>query len=65
MLRRQEQNGAPQHIISQFTQMLQFHITTMFDNTLPGMPHAFQRSGRAIKSISQRLKVRRLPAGTF
>eukprot|EP01025_Chloroclados_australasicus_P036650 TRINITY_DN3733_c0_g2_i1.p1 TRINITY_DN3733_c0_g2~~TRINITY_DN3733_c0_g2_i1.p1 ORF type:complete len:186 (+),score=23.14 TRINITY_DN3733_c0_g2_i1:80-559(+) len=36
--------------------MLQFHISTMIDNTLPGMPHAYQRSGRPIKSITQRLK---------
>jgi DNA-directed RNA polymerase II subunit RPB1 len=36
--------------------MIQFHITTYFDNTIPGQPPAQQRSGRPIKSISQRLK---------
>lgn len=55
-LRRQEQNGAPQHIINEFSDLLQFHITTYFDNTLPGIPRSNQRSGRPIKSISQRLK---------
>ena len=56
-LRRQEENGAPQHIIREFSQLLQFHITTYIDNTVPGQPVAAQRSGRPIKSISQRLKV--------
>ena len=56
-LRRQEENGAPQHIIREFSQLLQFHITTYIDNTVPGQPIAAQRSGRPIKSISQRLKV--------
>lgn len=36
-LHRQEQNGAPQHIINEFSDLLQFHITTYFDNTLPGI----------------------------
>jgi len=34
----------------------QYHITTYMDNTLPGQPPAQQKSGRPIKSISQRLK---------
>lgn len=37
-LKRQEKNGAPAHIISEFTQLLQFHIATYFDNELPGQP---------------------------
>lgn len=56
-LGRMEQSGAPQHIIQEFAQLLQFHITTYIDNTVPGQPVAQQRSGRPIKSISQRLKV--------
>lgn len=55
-LRKQEQNGAPQHIINEFSQLVQYHITTYFDNTLPGQPPSMQKSGRPIKSISQRLK---------
>ncbi len=58
-LGRMEQSGAPQHIIQEFAQLLQFHITTYIDNTVPGQPVAQQRSGRPIKSISQRLKVGR------
>lgn len=41
-LKRQDQNGAPQHIIREFSQLLQFHITTYFDNTKPGQPVAAQ-----------------------
>ncbi|GKB83104.1 hypothetical protein Tco_0949999 [Tanacetum coccineum] len=31
---RQECNGAPAHVISEFYQLLQFRITTYFDNEL-------------------------------
>ncbi|KAG1671615.1 hypothetical protein FOA52_006846 [Chlamydomonas sp. UWO 241] len=55
-LKRQDMNGAAQHIINEFSQLLQYHITTYMDNTLPGQPPAMQKSGRPIKSISQRLK---------
>lgn len=37
-LKRQERNGAPAHIISEFAQLLQFHVATYFDNDLPGQP---------------------------
>ncbi|BAS92312.1 Os05g0151000 [Oryza sativa Japonica Group] len=57
-LRRQERNGAPAHIITEFAQLLQFHIATYFDNELPGQPRATQRSGRPIKSICSRLKAK-------
>ena len=60
-LKRQEENGAPQHIIREFAALLQHHIVTMFDNTKPGLPVAQQRSGRPLKSISQRLKARAGP----
>lgn len=41
-LRKQEQNGAPQHILQEFAQLVQYHITTYFDNTIPGVPVAMQ-----------------------
>lgn len=58
VLRKAEENGAPQHIIRQYTDVLQHDVVTYMDNTKPGVPVSQQRSGRAIKSISQRLKVR-------
>ncbi|KAG4992883.1 hypothetical protein JHK87_026340 [Glycine soja] len=57
-LKRQEKNGSPAHIISEFVQLLQFHVATYFDNELPGLPRATQRSGRPIKSICSRLKAK-------
>ena len=35
---RNEQNGAASHIIQEDIKMLQFHVATMVDNELPGMP---------------------------
>ncbi|GKD25320.1 DNA-directed RNA polymerase II subunit 1 [Tanacetum coccineum] len=62
-LRRQECNGAPAHIISEFCQLLQFHIAAYLDNELPGQQgytyasrHATQCLGHPIKSICSRLK---------
>ena len=50
-LRKQEENGAPQHIIKEFTQLLQFHVTTYIDNTKPGQPVAAQKSGRHVSIV--------------
>ncbi|GBF88296.1 DNA-directed RNA polymerase II subunit 1 [Raphidocelis subcapitata] len=55
-LKRQLAAGTAQHLLNDFVAMLQYHITTYMDNTLPGQPPAQQKSGRPIKSISQRLK---------
>ncbi|XP_064614759.1 LOW QUALITY PROTEIN: DNA-directed RNA polymerase II subunit RPB1-like [Liolophura sinensis] len=55
-LRRNEQNGAAAHIISEDTKMLQYHVATLVDNELPGLPKAVQKSGRPLKSVKQRLK---------
>lgn len=55
-LRRQEANGAAAHIISDFAQLLQYHLATYVDNEIPGQPQATQRSGRPLKSIRQRLR---------
>ena len=29
-------NGAPQHVIGEFTELLQYHIMTFMDNTVAG-----------------------------
>ena len=55
-LQRQEQNGAPAHVVDEFAELLQYHIMTFMDNTVAGQPRAMTRSGRPIKSISERLK---------
>ena len=55
-LRRLNAQGAAQHQMSDLTQLLQFHIQTYMDNSMTGQPRALLRSGRPIKSISERLK---------
>jgi DNA-directed RNA polymerase subunit A' len=48
--------GAPQLIIEDLWELLQFHVTTLFDNAASGIPPARHRSGRPLKTLSQRLK---------
>ena len=48
--------GAPQLIIEDLWELLQYHVNTYFDNDIPGVPPARHRSGRPLKTISQRLK---------
>lgn len=43
-LRRNEQNGAAAHVIAEDVKLLQFHVATMVDNELPGLPRV--RRGR-------------------
>ena len=51
-----EHPDTPMHIIDDWTHLLQYHIATLIDNTIPGIPQAQQRSGRPIKSLKERLK---------
>ena len=46
----------PTNIIEEWSQLLQYHVATLIDNTTPGIPLAQQRSGRPLKSIKERLK---------
>ncbi|KAF4584769.1 DNA-directed RNA polymerase II subunit rpb1 [Pleurotus pulmonarius] len=41
-----EQEGPPAHVISEFEQLLQFHVATYMDNDIAGIPQALQKSGR-------------------
>lgn len=38
------------------TNLIQYHIATFMDNTIPGLPVAQQRNGRKLKSVADRLK---------
>lgn len=40
-LRRNEQSGAAAHVIAEDVKLLQFHVATMVDNELPGLPRVF------------------------
>jgi DNA-directed RNA polymerase subunit A' len=48
--------GAPQLIIEDLWELLQYHVTTYFDNETANIPPARHRSGRALKTLAQRLK---------
>ena len=48
--------GAPQLIVEDLWELLQYHITTYFDNQTSGIPPARHRSGRPLKTLTQRLK---------
>ena len=53
----QEQAGAPAHVISEFVELLQYHVATLMDNPIPGFPPATVRSGsRPLKALKQRLR---------
>jgi DNA-directed RNA polymerase II subunit RPB1 len=53
---KNEQSGAAAHILSENVKMLQFHVATLTDNDMPGLPKAMQKSGRPLKAIKARLK---------
>jgi DNA-directed RNA polymerase subunit A' len=48
--------GAPQLIVEDLWELLQYHVTTYFDNEVSGIPPARHRSGRALRTLAQRLK---------
>ncbi len=48
--------GAPQIIIDDLWELLQYHITVYFNNETPGVPVARHRSTRPLKTLAQRLK---------
>jgi DNA-directed RNA polymerase subunit A' len=48
--------GAPQLIIEDLWDLLQYHVTTYFDNDTAGVPPAKHRSGRSLRTLVQRLK---------
>lgn len=48
--------GAPEVIIEDLWDLLQYHITTFFDNSVPHIPPARHRSGQPLKTITERIK---------
>ncbi|MFC1803202.1 DNA-directed RNA polymerase subunit A' [Thermoproteota archaeon] len=55
-LRENIEAGAPTLIIEDLSELLQYHVTTYFNNEVSGIPPARHRSGRTLKSLAQRLK---------
>ena len=48
--------GAPEVIIVDLWDLLQYHITTFFDNSVTRIPPARHRSGQPLKTITERIK---------
>jgi len=48
--------GAPEVIIEDLWDLLQYHVTTFFDNTIARIPPARHRSGQPLKTIAERIK---------
>lgn len=48
--------GAPEVIVDDLWDLLQFHVTTFFDNTVAKIPPARHRSGQPLKTITERIK---------
>jgi len=55
-LREAINSGAPEAIIEDLWELLQYHITTYIDNEVPGLPPAKRRSGAPLRTLAQRLK---------
>ncbi len=55
-LREHVESGAPNAIIEEEWNLLQYHVTTYFDNEAPGIGPARHRSGKVLKGLAQRLK---------
>ena len=48
--------NANKKAVDEWYQLLQYHVATLINNNLPGIPPAQQRSGRPLKAIADRLK---------
>lgn len=55
-LQARVEKGLSKEQIDVATQVLQYHVATFIDNQIPGINPAQQRTGRLIKSLSDRLK---------
>ncbi len=47
--------GAPEVIIEDLWDLLQYHVTTFFDNEVPQLPPARHRGGQVLKTLANRL----------
>ena len=55
-LKMKIEKGASKEQVDIATQVLQYHIATFIDNKIPGINPAQQRTGRLLKSLTERLK---------
>lgn len=55
-LKSKIEKGASKEQVDIATQVLQYHVATFIDNNIPGINPAQQRTGRLLKSLTERLK---------
>tara|TARA_B100000700_G_scaffold308706_1_gene386761 strand:+ start:1687 stop:6048 length:4362 start_codon:yes stop_codon:yes gene_type:complete len=55
-LRNKINNKSIEQMIIDWTNVLQYHVSTLIDNEIPGISPASHRSGRNLKTLKQRLK---------
>jgi DNA-directed RNA polymerase beta' subunit len=55
-LKSKIEKGASKEQVDIATQVLQYHVATFIDNKIPGINPAQQRTGRLLKSLTERLK---------
>ena len=48
--------GAPEIIVEDLWDLLQYHITTYFDNAIASVPPARHRGGQPLKTLTERIK---------
>ena len=51
-----EKNDSLENTVDEWLQVLQYHVATILDNEIPGINVSIHRSGRALKTLRQRLK---------
>src|SRR5918995_151015 len=50
-LKESKEAGTPPLIVQDLVDLLQYHVTTYFDNEVSGIPQAHHRSGRPLKTL--------------
>jgi DNA-directed RNA polymerase II subunit RPB1 len=55
-LKAKIEKGVSKEQVDIASQVLQYHVATFIDNSIPGINPAQQRTGRLLKSLSERLK---------
>jgi DNA-directed RNA polymerase II subunit RPB1 len=56
MLKAKIDKGATHEQIDYFTTILQYHVATLIDNSIPNFHKSMDRTGRAFRSLTDRLK---------
>jgi DNA-directed RNA polymerase beta' subunit len=55
-LKKKIEKGSSPEQIEYWTILLQYHLSTFIDNKIPGIAQAKQRTGRPLRSLTERLK---------